>query len=83
MSTNDWDALLQQMQTILATEGEVAVFIGQQFQQFQQLASEARGAAQRTQRTQAVRDALTVLRASLVAERQELIQQEIALFEIV
>lgn len=68
------------MQAILATEGEVALFIGQQFQQ---LADDARSAARHTQRAPAVRDALTAFRAALVAERQELIKQELTLFEIV
>lgn len=80
VSTKDWDALLQQMQTILTTEGEVALFIGQQFQQ---LANDARSAVQDNQHTSAVRDALSAFRAALVAERQELIKQELALYEIV
>lgn len=80
VSTKDWDALLQQMQSILATEGEVALFIGQQFQQ---LADDARSAAQDTQRAPAVRDALTAFRAALIAERQQLISQEPALHNIV
>lgn len=80
VSTKDWDALLDQMRAILATEGEVALFIGQRFQQ---LADDARSAAHDTQRTQALRDALAAFRASLVAERQEVIKQELALFEIV
>ena len=80
VSTKDWNALLEQMQVILATEGEVALFIGQQFQQ---LANEARGAGQETQRIQAVRNALSAIRAALIAERQALIKQELALYEIV
>lgn len=80
VSANDWGALLLQMQTILATEGEVALFIGQQFQQ---LANDARSAGQDAQRTQSVRDEIAAFRGSLVAERQELIKQELALFEIV
>lgn len=80
VSAKDWDALLLQMQTTLATEGEVALFIGQQFQQ---LANDARHAAQDNQRTPAVRDALTAFRASLISERQELIKQELALYDIV
>ena len=80
VSAKDWDALLLQMQTILATEGEVALFISQQFQQ---LANDARSAEQDTERTQSVRDALADFRASLVAERQELIKQELALYDIV
>jgi hypothetical protein len=31
VSTKDWDALLRQMRTILATEGEVALFIASSF----------------------------------------------------
>lgn len=80
VSTKDWDALLHQMRAILATEGEVALFIGMQFQA---LASEARGVAHDIQRTQALRDALAAFRAALVAERQEVIRQELALLEIV
>lgn len=80
VSAKDWGALLQQMQTILATEGEVALFIGQRFLQ---LATDARSAEQDTERTQSVRDALAAIRASLVAERQKLIKQELALYEIV
>jgi hypothetical protein len=78
-SIKDWGAL-QQMQAILATEGEVALFISQQFQQ---LASEAHSADLDTQRAQAVCDELAAFRASLLVERQELIKQELALFEIV
>lgn len=80
VSTKDWDALLQQMQAILATEGEVALFIGRQFQQ---LANYARSAGQDAQRTQSVRDEIAAFRAALVTERQELIKQELAIYEIV
>jgi hypothetical protein len=80
VSTKDWNALLQQMQAIFATEGEVALFIGQKFQQ---LAIDARSAARDNQQSITVRNALSAFRASLVAERQELIKQELALFEIV
>ena len=80
VSTKDWTALLQQMRSILATEGEVAQFIGQQFQQH---ASAARAAGQDSKQTQAMRDALTAFRAALVGERHELIQSEVALFTMV
>ena len=80
VSTRDWDALLQQMHAILATEGEVAVFIGQQFQQ---RASDARSAGQDTRRTQSIRDALAAFRTALIAERQELIKQELELYTMV
>lgn len=80
VSTKDWDALLQQMQSILATEGEVALFIAQQFQQ---LANDARSVMQDMKQTPSIRDALADFRAPLVAERQALIKQELALYEIV
>ena len=80
VSTKDWDALLQQMQAILATEGEVAEFIGQQFQQ---LASDVRNTVQNSQRTISIRETLSVLRTSLIAERKELIKQELSLYDIV
>lgn len=80
VSTKDWNALLQQMQAILATEGEVALFIGQRFSQ---LAADARAAGQDATRSQAVRDALATVRATLVGERQKLIKQELDLYAIV
>ena len=80
VSTKDWDALLQQMQSILATEGEVAQFIGQQFQQY---ASDARHSGQNAKLTQSIRDGLVAFRAALIAERQELIKQELELYTIV
>ena len=76
-STKDWDALLQQMRAILATEGEVALFIGQRFDQ---LAADARGTGRDARRIQVVRDALSAFRAALADERQALIKQEIALY---
>lgn len=80
VSTKHWDALLQQMQSTLATEGEVALFIGQQFQQ---LANDARSVMQDMKQAPSIRDALADFRASLVAERQALIKQELELYEIV
>jgi hypothetical protein len=80
VSAKDWDSLLEQLQGVLATEGEVALFIGQRFQQ---LASDARSAGQNPVPIQSVRDALGTFRASLVAERQELIKQELELYDIV
>ena len=80
VSAKDWGALLQQMQSILATEGEVAFFIGQQFQQN---ASDARSAGQDKRRAQSIRDALAAFRTALIAERQELIKQELELYTLV
>jgi hypothetical protein len=50
------DALLLQMQSILATEGEVALFI---CQKFQQLANYARSVMQDMKQAASIRDALT------------------------
>lgn len=80
VSAKDWDALLQQMQSILATEGQVALFIGQQFQQH---ASNARSAGQDAKQTQSIRDALTAFRAALIGERHQLIKQETAFYTMV
>lgn len=80
VSAKDWDALLQQMHAILATEGEVAVFIGQQFQR---RAADARSAGMDVQKTSAIRDALAAFRTALIAERQELVQQELELYTLV
>jgi len=71
VSTNDWDALLQQMQAILTTEWEVAMFIGKRFQQH---AGDARRADQDVQKTKSIRDALAAFRTALTAERQDLIK---------
>jgi hypothetical protein len=80
VSTKDWDALLLEMGSILATEGEVAEFISQQFQQH---ASDALGASQDTKRTQSIRDSLAAFRAALLDERHELIKQELDLYAMV
>ena len=80
VSTMDWDALLQHMKSILATEGEVALFIGQQFQRS---ADDARSAKLDAQKARAVRDALAAFRTALIAERHELIKQELELYTIV
>jgi hypothetical protein len=80
VSTKDWNALLQQMNTILTTESEVALFIGQQFQTH---ASDARSAGKDNKRTQLIRDALWAFRAALIGERKKLIEQEHALYSMV
>ena len=80
VSARHWEAQLQQMQYILVTEGEVAMFISQQFRK---LADDARSAMQDKPRNPSVCDALAALRPSLVAERQVLLTQELALYEIV
>ena len=75
ISARDWDALLKQMRSILATEGEVAVFIGQQFNN---LANAARNDTPDKIKKHAVS-----MRDALIKERQTLIQQEIKLYNLV
>jgi hypothetical protein len=59
VSTNDWNALLQQMQTILTAESEVALFISQQFNKF---ASDARSAGADNKKIQSIRDGMSEFR---------------------
>jgi hypothetical protein len=68
------------MGSILPAEGEVAIFIGNQFNQ---LANAARQNTQSSQPVPEIRKQLAAFRAVLLAERQQLIQQELALFAIV
>jgi hypothetical protein len=66
--TSDWDALLQQMNAILTTEGQVALSIGKRFQQH---ASDASSAGLDVQKTKSICDALADFRTALTAARQE------------
>jgi hypothetical protein len=79
-SAKDWQALKDMMGLILATEGEVAVFISQRFDE---LAKAARDNTPGSQPASEVRKRLATFRADLVTERRQLIQQEIELFDIV
>jgi hypothetical protein len=72
VSAKDWDGLLQQMRAILATEGEVALFISQQFQR---VAADARSAGSPGQEKQSLRDALANFRAALIAETSDELKQ--------
>jgi hypothetical protein len=80
VSAKDWNGLLQQMQSILATEGEVAIFIGEQFRQ---IADDARSAGRDSKNIQSSRDALVAFRAALAGERQQLIKQELELYAMI
>lgn len=80
VSIKDWNALLSLMRGVLATEGEVALFIGGHFQR---IAGDARTAGQNAQDLGAVRGALATFRAALLAERQQLITQETELYTLV
>lgn len=80
VSTKSWDTLLEQMNAILATEGEVALFIGQQFHE---RANDARNAGQDMRKIKTVRKALEAFRTALIAEREELVKQELDLYKMV
>jgi hypothetical protein len=81
LSVNDWKALLDQMESILLTEGEVAEYIGRRFYE---LAESARNqAGPDAQALKATKGQIKEFRDSLVGERQKLISQEMELFEII
>lgn len=76
LSTRDWDALLDQMRSILQTEGELAVYIGKRF--------EALAIYANTISTpDKVRERITKFRKALKKEREQLIQQNSVLYTIV
>lgn len=75
-SVGDWNALLAQMQSVLATEGEVAAFISERFH-------ELAGKARMGQIPSEIRTDTSAFRDALVAERQKLIQREIELYSLV
>lgn len=74
-STQDWDTLLHQMEFVLATEGELAWFIGIQFQKLVDSAS--------TKSLDETRKIVIKFRDALKTEREALIKQEIELYSIV
>jgi len=80
VSTKDWNALLQQIEGILTTEYEVAMFISQQFDR---IASEARSAGGDPARAQSVREAMATFRTVLLSERQALIRQELDIHALI
>jgi hypothetical protein len=73
---NDWNALLSQMKAVLATEGEIANFVGGQFIM---LAGRAR---EQKSNVGTLRNDLASTRAALIAERQMLIQREVDLMSL-
>ena len=80
LSTNDWDALLEQMRAVLAAEHELAEFISQQFQG---LAESVRNATPDPQLMDTIKMQVNAFRAVLVQERRQLLKQEIEQYEIV
>jgi hypothetical protein len=80
ISMEDWSALLQQMQLILAGENQVADFI---IQKFWSLSSDAQMANNDKEVITELRDRISMFLQQLNAERRELIKQEIGLYEII
>ena len=80
VSTKDWDALLKLMKEILLTENEVAYFISGHFYL---LADSVRKPIGKPKSPAEVREEVEAFRKALIEERQQLIQQEIGLYEIV
>ena len=74
---NDWDALLRQMQAVLASEGQIASFIGDQFST---LSNTARTSSPDIR---VLRDNLRAVRTALISQRQKLIQREMELMTLV
>jgi len=80
LSTNDWDSLLDNMEAILRTEGELAEFISTRFSKLSQSVD---GVADQPQKVQAAREEVKRFREALKLERRCLIEQETQLYEIV
>ena len=80
LSTNDWDSLLDNMRAILATEGELAEFIGRQFST---LSRSVAGSVGQLQKMQAIREDVNRFRDALKLERRRLIEQEARLYGLV
>lgn len=77
MSTKDWDALLNQLRSILGAEDDVANFIAMRLSV---LAGSVINVAPGTQASSTVRNQVTAFREGLKKERQLLIQQEIEMY---
>lgn len=76
-SVRDWESLTQLMQTVLTGEGEVALTI---VRQFTTLSGDARTALSAGHPATDVRKSVQEFRAALIAERQKLLTQELALY---
>lgn len=80
ISAKDWNSLLDLMNSVLATESEVAGVLADEFSA---LADAASKAAPDTPDADAVRKDVEELRTTLIEQRQKLIQQEIKLYAMV
>jgi hypothetical protein len=78
VSVKDWDSLIQLMQAVLVGEGEVALTI---VNQFTTLSDNARIALSANQPAAPLRDSVREFRAALIAERQQLLKQELQLYD--
>jgi len=79
MSAKDWDALLGQMQAVLTAENQVANYIGHKFLR---LATFAGNLSPTPESMAELRGRVSTFKDSLMAERQQLLQQEVELYEI-
>lgn len=79
LSIKDWDALLEQMRSVLKSEYEIAEYIGDKFRK---LANFARNAVSDSE-LQEVKKNVEAFRDALMKDREQLIQQEIKLYDIV
>ena len=80
LSTKDWDSLLEQMRAVLSAEYELAEFISQQFKE---LADSVRDVAPDPQLLDIAKKQVTAFRDALIQEREQLLKQEVELYEIV
>ncbi|MBW2736044.1 MAG: hypothetical protein JRH20_26970 [Deltaproteobacteria bacterium] len=80
LSTADWHALVQQMEAVLASEAQVAAFIGDRFRE---LADSARAPAASASELGDIKNNIRAVRDELLGEREELIRQEIELYSLV
>jgi hypothetical protein len=78
ISAKHWDTMMQLMGSTLASESDIA---DQLSVKFQELADAARTATADTPDAAKVREQVKAFRESLIQERRQLIQQEIALHE--
>lgn len=77
LSIRDWDALLDQMRSVLPKEYELAWYIGKRFEALASYANKAGVPPDR------VRERVTAFRKVVCKERQQLIQQNSVLYTIV
>ncbi len=75
VSTKDWDDLLALMYSTIATEGEVAVFISDQFNEIAQKEAHLE--------EQELRNHIKAFRKVLMDERKDLMRQEVGMYDLI